>query len=68
MRFFIRELQKRVGITTLYVTHDQAEAMVMSDRIVVMFDGRLQQIGVPEATSTCARAASRSRASSAART
>ena len=41
MRFFIRSLQKRVGITTLYVTHDQAEAMVMSDRIVVMFDGRI---------------------------
>ena len=45
MRFFIRSLQKRVGITTLYVTHDQAEAMVMSDRIVVMFDGRIHQVG-----------------------
>ncbi|MFN0305564.1 MAG: ABC transporter ATP-binding protein [Burkholderiales bacterium] len=49
MRFFIRSLQKRVGITTLYVTHDQAEAMVMSDRIVVMFGGRIAQIGQPEA-------------------
>ena len=45
MRFFIRSLQKRVGITTIYVTHDQAEAMVISDRIVVMFDGRIRQIG-----------------------
>jgi putative spermidine/putrescine transport system ATP-binding protein len=47
MRFFIRDLQQRVGITTLYVTHDQSEAMVMSDRIVVMFDGRIAQIGPP---------------------
>jgi putative spermidine/putrescine transport system ATP-binding protein len=47
VRFFIRQLQKRVGITTVYVTHDQAEAMVISDRIVVMFDGRVHQIGSP---------------------
>jgi len=45
MRFFIRSLQKRVGITTVYVTHDQSEAMVISDRIVVMFDGRIRQVG-----------------------
>jgi putative spermidine/putrescine transport system ATP-binding protein len=45
MRFFIRSLQKRVGITTVYVTHDQAEAMVISDRVVVMFDGRIRQVG-----------------------
>jgi putative spermidine/putrescine transport system ATP-binding protein len=45
MRFFIRSLQKRVGITTVYVTHDQAEAMVISDRIVVMFNGRICQVG-----------------------
>jgi len=45
MRFFIRSLQKRVGITTVYVTHDQAEAMVISDRIVVMFNGRIRQVG-----------------------
>ena len=38
VRFFIRSLQKSVGITTVYVTHDQAESMVISDRIVVMFD------------------------------
>src|ERR1700676_1856956 len=48
MRFFIRSLQQRVGITTLYVTHDQSESMVMSDRIVVMFGGRIHQIGGPE--------------------
>ena len=48
MRFFIRSLQKDIGITTIYVTHDQAEAMVISDRIVVMFDGRIHQIGDPD--------------------
>jgi putative spermidine/putrescine transport system ATP-binding protein len=48
MRFFIRSLQRRVGITALYVTHDQAEAMVMSDRIVVMFDGIIHQVGSAE--------------------
>ena len=47
MRFFIRSLQQDVGITTVYVTHDQGEAMVMSDRIVVMFDGRVHQVGAP---------------------
>lgn len=49
MRTFIRDLQKRVGITTLYVTHDQAEAMTMSDRVVVMFGGRIAQADAPEA-------------------
>ena len=48
MRFFVRSLQKRVGITTVYVTHDQAEAMVISDRIVVMFDGHIHQVGSPD--------------------
>jgi spermidine/putrescine ABC transporter ATP-binding subunit len=47
MRFFIRTLHKRVGITTVYVTHDQSEAMTMSDRVVVMFDGAIRQIGSP---------------------
>jgi putative spermidine/putrescine transport system ATP-binding protein len=47
MRFFIRDLQQRVGITTLYVTHDQSEAMVMSDRVVVMFNGEIAQVGPP---------------------
>jgi putative spermidine/putrescine transport system ATP-binding protein len=48
MRTFIRDLQRRVGITTVYVTHDQAEAMTMSDRIVVMFKGRIAQVAEPE--------------------
>ncbi len=61
MRAFIRSLQKRVGITTLYVTHDQAEAMVISDRVAVMFDGRIAQVDVPEAV--YARPASRAVAS-----
>jgi putative spermidine/putrescine transport system ATP-binding protein len=47
MRFFIRSLQQRIGITTVYVTHDQAEAMVMSDRVVVMFDGVVCQCATP---------------------
>ncbi len=49
MRFFIRSLQQRTGITTIYVTHDQAEAMVMSDRVVVMFDGQVSQFDTPAA-------------------
>src|SRR5439155_1568413 len=47
LRIEIRELQRRLGITTIYVTHDQAEALVISDRIAVMNDGRIEQIGDP---------------------
>ncbi|QIG94887.1 ABC transporter ATP-binding protein [Bradyrhizobium sp. 6(2017)] len=43
-----RSIQKRLGMTSLYVTHDQAEAMALSDRVVVMDRGRIQQIGAPE--------------------
>jgi iron(III) transport system ATP-binding protein len=43
-----RALQRRLGITTLYVTHDQEEAMALSDRVVVMDSGRALQIGAPE--------------------
>jgi putative spermidine/putrescine transport system ATP-binding protein len=43
----LRSLQQSLGITTLYVTHDQGEAMSMSDRIVVMRDGRIEQAGTP---------------------
>ena len=47
MRSEIRELQKRLGVTTIYVTHDQIEAMTMADRIVVLKDGRVEQVGTP---------------------
>jgi len=43
-----RAIQRRLGMTTLYVTHDQSEAMALSDRVVVMDQGRIQQIGAPE--------------------
>ncbi len=48
MRHEIRSLQRRLGITTLYVTHDQEEAMAVSDRIVVMNRGRVVQVGSAE--------------------
>ena len=47
MRFEIKDLQKKTGVTITYVTHDQAEAMVMSDRIVVMNTGYIQQVDKP---------------------
>jgi iron(III) transport system ATP-binding protein len=47
MRFEIRRLHERFTITTLYVTHDQAEAMVISDRVAVLRGGRVAQIGAP---------------------
>lgn len=47
MRFEIRDLQRKLGITTFYVTHDQAEAMAISDRIAVMNGGRIHQVGSP---------------------
>ena len=43
-----RALQKRLGITSLYVMHDQEEAMALSDRVVVMQNGRILQVGTPE--------------------
>jgi iron(III) transport system ATP-binding protein len=49
LRFELKELQRRLGITTIVVTHDQKEAMVLSDRIVVMHAGRIEQIGPPVA-------------------
>ena len=48
MRTEIRKIQRDVGITAIYVTHDQAEAMSMSDRIVILKDGRIEQMGSPE--------------------
>ncbi|HTT38711.1 MAG TPA: sn-glycerol-3-phosphate ABC transporter ATP-binding protein UgpC [Burkholderiales bacterium] len=47
MRGEIKALQKRLGTTTVYVTHDQIEAMTMADKIVVLRDGRVEQIGAP---------------------
>ena len=49
MQVELKELQERVGITFVYVTHDQEEALTMSDRIGVMNEGRLLQVGEPEA-------------------
>lgn len=48
MRAELRAIQKEVGITTLFVTHDQIEALSMSDRIAVMRDGRIEQLGSPK--------------------
>lgn len=48
MRSAIRDVQKEVGITTVYVTHDQEEALAISDRIAVMKDGIVQHCGTPE--------------------
>jgi iron(III) transport system ATP-binding protein len=47
MRWELKDLQRRTGITFVYVTHDQSEAMALSDRIAVMHGGRLQQCGPP---------------------
>jgi len=47
MRTEIQQLQQDMGITTIYVTHDQTEAMTMGDRIAILDDGKLQQIGEP---------------------
>ena len=48
MREVIKEIQNSLGITTVYVTHDQEEAMAVSDRIAVMSDGVIQQVGSPK--------------------
>jgi len=48
MRQAIRDIQREVGITTVYVTHDQEEAMAISDQIAVMNNGAIQQIGTPK--------------------
>ncbi len=49
MRWELKELQRRTGITFVYVTHDQSEAMALSDRIAVMHAGEIMQVGVPRA-------------------
>jgi spermidine/putrescine ABC transporter ATP-binding subunit len=47
MQLEVKQLQRRLGITTLFVTHDQEEALVLSDRIAVMNEGRIEQLGTP---------------------
>jgi ABC-type sugar transport system ATPase subunit len=46
-RAFLKHLQREVGVTSIYVTHDQAEALALADRIVVMNEGRVMQVGTP---------------------
>lgn len=48
MRTVIKKLQRRLGITTIYVTHDQEEALAISDRIAVIKEGEVMQVGSPE--------------------
>lgn len=48
MRTEIRKIQKKVGITAIYVTHDQSEAMSLSDRIIIMNKGKIEQMGTPK--------------------
>jgi ABC-type Fe3+/spermidine/putrescine transport system ATPase subunit len=48
MRTEIRRIQKRLGITSVYVTHDQVEAMTLSDQVVVMNQGKIEQVGPPD--------------------
>ena len=47
-RTFLKELQRDLGVTTVFVTHDQAEALALADRLAVMKAGRLQQVGTPQ--------------------
>lgn len=48
MRVELKRIQDQIGVTTVFVTHDQSEALAMSDRIVVMSAGRIEQVGTPE--------------------
>ena len=52
MRTEIRRLHQSLGLTTVYVTHDQEEALALADRLVVLRDGEVQQIGSPEERAT----------------
>jgi putative spermidine/putrescine transport system ATP-binding protein/mannopine transport system ATP-binding protein len=49
MQLEIKRIQRSLGITVIYVTHDQEEALILSDRIAIMHDGELHQIGTPDA-------------------
>jgi spermidine/putrescine ABC transporter ATP-binding subunit len=48
MQIELREIQRNLGVTTIFVTHDQSEALSLSDRIVIMAEGRIRQVGTPE--------------------
>lgn len=48
MRVELKRIQQSIGVTTVFVTHDQTEALAMSDKIIVMSEGRVEQIGAPE--------------------
>ena len=65
MRAYIARLHQELGTTTLYVTHDQTEAMTMGDRVAVMRDGRLEQVDTPQRSTssrpTCSWPASSAR-------
>jgi spermidine/putrescine ABC transporter ATP-binding subunit len=49
MQIELKEIQRKLGVTTIFVTHDQGEALSLSDRIAVMFEGSIRQVGTPEA-------------------
>lgn len=55
MRIEIKRLHKQLGLTTIYVTHDQSEAMSLSDLVVVMRKGRIEQVGTPQEIYNCPR-------------
>ena len=67
MRGEVARVQRDLGVTTIYVTHDQVEAMTMGDRVAVLRGGVLQQTGDPQARLRPSRSTSSSPASSAAR-
>ena len=48
MQVEIKEIQRKLGVTTIFVTHDQSEALSLSDRIAVMSEGRIRQCGTPD--------------------
>src|SRR3546814_1758302 len=48
MRVELKQIQRQTGITTLFITHDQSEALAMSDRVAVMSNGRVEQLGTPQ--------------------
>jgi sulfate/thiosulfate transport system ATP-binding protein len=47
LRVWLREIHDRTGLTTIFVTHDQVEAMEIADRVAIMNAGRIEQIGAP---------------------